>query len=425
VSTDLKIPKGWSKVTLGDVATEYSVRVDNPAESDYERFVGSNHIRRFELTVSNWGSTSEVTSTMKVFQPGDYLLVRRSLYASDFRERAARADFEGVCSGDILTVREKEDVVAPGFLSAVLNTPQIWAYIVAHATGSITRRIKWRQLQEYEFSLPPLEDQRKVVAMLASVDEAIQATQVLTYHTERVKKRLLQDLLTKGIGHTEFKKTVVGEIPAGWEVLRLDNLATFRRGSFPQPYGSPEWYDDENGHPFVQVYDLGDDMRLKQKTKKRISDLAAEKSVFVPTGSIILTIQGSIGRVALTHYDVYLDRTLLVFRAFLHEVDPYFFMNAIYLLFQQEKRKAPGSTIKTITKEKLKAFNLSLPPLAEQQEIAAILSSVDKRIANCEERAKQLQRVKVALLQGLHAGEDMGEFVKPPNESTLSLGDHA
>ena len=140
MSSKLNIPKGWSKACLGDIATEYSVRIDNPAESEYERFVGSNHIGRFELKLSNWGSTSDVTSAMKVFQPGDYLLVRRSLYASDFRERAARADFEGVCSGDILTIREKEGIIAAGFLSAVLNTPAIWSYVVAHATGSITRR---------------------------------------------------------------------------------------------------------------------------------------------------------------------------------------------------------------------------------------------------------------------------------------------
>jgi hypothetical protein len=91
---------------------------------------------------------------MKLFQRGDYLFVRRSLYASDFRERAARATFEGVCSGDILTIREKEGAVVDGFLSAVLNDPRIWEYVVAHATGSITRRIKWKQLREYEFALP-------------------------------------------------------------------------------------------------------------------------------------------------------------------------------------------------------------------------------------------------------------------------------
>jgi restriction endonuclease S subunit len=172
MSPNPNLPKGWAQVALGDVATEYSVRVDNPAESEFERFVGSNHIDRFELTVSRWGNTSEVSSSMKVFQPGDYLVVRRSLYASDFRERAARASFAGVCSGDILTIKEKKDVIADGFLLGVLNTPRIWAYIVANATGSITRRIKWHQLREYEFPLPPLEEQQRIASTLTAVRRA-------------------------------------------------------------------------------------------------------------------------------------------------------------------------------------------------------------------------------------------------------------
>ena len=130
-----------------------------------------------------------------------------------------------------------------------------------------------------------------------------------------------------------YKKTELGWIPEDWDVVKLSDVATFRRGSFPQPYGLEEWYDDENGHPFVQVFDVGDNMMLKNNTKRRISDAAAVQSVFVPKGSLLLTIQGSIGRIAITHYDTYVDRTLLIFQSFLKPTDIKFFKYIVYKLF--------------------------------------------------------------------------------------------
>ena len=136
----------------------------------------------------------------------------------------------------------------------------------------------------------------------------------------------------------------------------LDETANFRRGSFPQPYGLAKWYDDDSGHPFVQVFDVDDNFRLKSETKRKISQLAAENSVFVEAGSLVLTIQGSIGRIAITQYDAYVDRTLLIFRENRVPTDLLYFAYVIHLLFEIEKRSAPGGTIKTITKEALSSF---------------------------------------------------------------------
>ena len=66
----------------------------------------------------------------------------------------------------------------------------------------------------------------------------------------------------------------------------------------------------------MQVFDVDDNFKLKPKTKRRISEAAAEKSVFIKKGTLILTIQGSIGRIAITQYDAYIDRTLLIFKSF-------------------------------------------------------------------------------------------------------------
>lgn len=198
-----------------------------------------------------------------------------------------------------------------------------------------------------------------------------------------------------------YKKTELGCLPIGWEVWRLSETATYRRGSFPQPYGLDEWYDDENGHPFVQVFDVGDNMRLKENTKRRISNAAAEKSVFVEKGTLLLTLQGSIGRIAITHYDAYVDRTLLIFQSFLNPTDIRFFMYVVHRLFDIEKRNAPGSTIKTITKERLSSFLVPFPPLPEQLKIAEILTTVDDKIESIANRIQQTEQLKKGLMEKL------------------------
>lgn len=190
-----------------------------------------------------------------------------------------------------------------------------------------------------------------------------------------------------------------------WVEDTLINIAKFRRGSFPQPYGLPEWYDDKNGMPFIQVYDVSDDFRLKPKTKSKISKLAAEQSVFIPKGTVIITIQGSIGRVAITQYNAYIDRTLLLFEEYYNEIDKTFFAYVIFMLFEIEKEKAPGGIIKTITKEVLSDFKINIPKLHEQKKIASCLSSLDEVIAAHSQKLEALKDHKKGLMQNLFPQE--------------------
>lgn len=190
-----------------------------------------------------------------------------------------------------------------------------------------------------------------------------------------------------------------------WFGDTLLNIAKFRRGSFPQPYGLPEWYDELNGMPFIQVYDVGDNFRLKPKTKSKISKLGAEQSVYIPKGTVIITIQGSIGRVAITQYDAYIDRTLLLFEEFYNEIDKTFFAYVLFMLFEIEKLKAPGGIIKTITKEVLSDFVINIPKLPEQQKIASCLSSLDEVIAAHSQKLDLLKEHKKGMMQNLFPQE--------------------
>ncbi|MGF1277145.1 restriction endonuclease subunit S [Acetobacter pasteurianus] len=194
-------------------------------------------------------------------------------------------------------------------------------------------------------------------------------------------------------------------LPEGWEEIPLHEAANYRRGSFPQPYGLAKWFDKDNGFPFVQVFDISDSLTLKPTTKTKISRLAAEQSVFAPKGSILVSLQGSIGRVAISQYDAYVDRTVLIITGYKKPVDNLFFALVLEVLFAKEKELAPGGTIKTITKSTLNNFTISLPPLPEQKKIAAILSTWDRAIEGTEKLLANSQQQKKALIQQLLTGK--------------------
>ena len=165
-----------------------------------------------------------------------------------------------------------------------------------------------------------------------------------------------------------------------WEQRKLEECASYRRGSFPQPYGKKEWYDGDFAMPFVQVADVTEEMGLVENTKQKISKIAQSMSVFAEKNSVLVTLQGSIGRVAITQYEAFIDRTVLIFEKYTKKTDALFWAYVIKQKFTDEARSAPGGTIKTITKETLSSFDLHITSYAEQKKIGEIFRLIDRLI---------------------------------------------
>jgi type I restriction enzyme, S subunit len=158
----------WQTVKLGDVAYEVSERVDNPSKSGYDRFVGLEHFVSGNFRIANWGTTENLISAMKLFKAGDTLFARRNAYL----KRASMADFDGICSGDAIVLRNNEKMI-DGFLPLILNTDHFWDYAIANAAGSMSKRVRVQDLMKYELSLPPVDEQRRIADLLWAADDAL------------------------------------------------------------------------------------------------------------------------------------------------------------------------------------------------------------------------------------------------------------
>ena len=302
----------------------------------------------------------------------------------------------GIVSPLYLCFRAKGDVDT-NFFEWYFRSSAWHRYI--YMTGDSGARHDRVSIKDDDFFSMPIRfpssiEQKKITSFLNAIERRISSQQLLVDNLKKYKRGLLRNVFDKSIKTANYQKIY-------WTEAKLGEICTYRRGSFPQPYGLSVWYDEKNGMPFIQVADVNDNMTINSDTNRHISDIAKSRSVFIPKGTLIVTLQGTIGRVAITSYDAYIDRTLLIIQNISDCVLKEFLMYAIYMKFDIEKQTADGSIIKTITKETFTEFTIHIPPIYEQQKIVNLLRSLDQRMGNSKEVLEKLGKMRSSLLQQL------------------------
>jgi type I restriction enzyme, S subunit len=185
-------------------------------------------------------------SAMKKFQKGDILFARRNAYL----KRASMVDFDGICSGDAFVIRDKQDKVVPGFLAFIFNSESLWHYANSYAAGSMSKRVKWRDLANYEFSLPPPEEQKRIADLLWSVDEAIEKYEDLLSQMLLVRISVLKNIYTvNGVKSASISDLPIKEINGMWKTEDKNDVmsASIIRSTEIQTYGEIT-YDTAQRH---------------------------------------------------------------------------------------------------------------------------------------------------------------------------------
>lgn len=259
-------------------------------------------------------------------------------------------------------------------------------------------------VKDLTIPLIPLPEQQKIASILSTVDAAIQKTDEIMAKTQQLKKGLMQQLLTNGIGHTKFKQTEIGEIPEEWKIIKLGKVTTIRYG-LGQP---PE--QDENGIPMIRATNIkrgkildADLLRVKP------SALPESRDVFLHSRDIIIVrsgvYTGDIGRVtqrfegAVAGYDLIVSPSEEVDTAFLTN---YLLSPQVQSCFFQLKFRAAQSHLNT---HQVSNTLIALPPLSEQQKIGSLLLTTDEMVEMDEARRRELEQLKKGLMQVLLTGK--------------------
>ncbi len=181
-----------SKVLLGDVAIEHKETCKG--DKDGYPIIGLEHLIPGEITLTTWNEGSENTFT-KMFRKGNVLFGRRRAYL----KKAAVAPFDGICSGDITVIEAKPDRILPELLPFIIQNDALFDFAIGKSAGSLSPRVKWEHLKNYEFDLPDMDKQRELATLLWSVDDTKKSYQKLISATdELVKSQFVEMFYGKG-----------------------------------------------------------------------------------------------------------------------------------------------------------------------------------------------------------------------------------
>lgn len=290
-------------------------------------------------------------------------------------------------------------------------------YLAIHTVGTTMKHLRKSKLKEIVLPLPPLKEQQTIAEILSTIDKAIEKTQSAIEKTEKLKKGLMQKLLTGEIRiredwtfyeEKEFKDTEIGRIPKEWDVVRLgDCCIGFQYGLSVKLY-------DNGDIPIIKMDNIENGyISLKVGTLKYVKNLDSNtlKKYILNYGDILINRTNApelVGKVG-----IYLLDKKCVFASYLIRIIPVklkvypLFLN-YYLLFSHRKLRYLAKRAVSqanIDAKSLKLFEIPLPSLEEQKRIAEVLMTVDKRIELLKKKKEYLQRIKKWFMRKLLTGE--------------------
>ena len=271
-------------------------------------------------------------------------------------------------------------------------------------SGSTFNEVSKKNIRELKIPIPPLSEQKKIAEILISVDEAIDKKQEIIGKTKMLKKGLMQELLTHGIGHTKFKKTEIGEIPVDWEVVKIQDVCE------KAEYGYTESAIEKLvGPKFLRISDIQNgNVNWENVPFCHCPNLIKEKYLLKP-GDILFTRTGAttgksyiIKRCPEAVFASYLIR--IVTKERINSYFLFFVFNS-FIYWRQIKEQIGGSAQGGVNASSLSSIKVPLPPLSEQKKIAEILTSVDEEIEKEMAQKERIENIKKGLMQVLLTGK--------------------
>jgi len=266
-------------------------------------------------------------------------------------------------------------------------------------------------IKDLKVPLPPLEEQKAIAHVLSSFDEAIQKTNEVIAKTGRLKKGLMQELLTKGIGHKEFRDTEIGKVPKDWKVIRLGDIIS----SGPQNglYKHAKYYGD--GIPIIRIESFGFGKLMDSSSLKRIRLTKEELETYsLEPRDIILNRVNSIeyiGKSILISelpQPMVFESNMMRFRIDDKIADAKFvvtYLNSDFALASIRSKAKRAVHQASVNQDDVRSIVMHLPPFEEQKRLAEIISSVDKKLEIERNEKAKLERIKQGFMDLLLTGK--------------------
>ena len=345
-----------SKVLLGDVAVEHKETCKG--SKDGYPIVGLEHLIPEEITLTAWDEGGENTFS-KMFRKGNVLFGRRRAYL----KKAAVAPFDGICSGDITVIEAKPDRILPELLPFIIQNDDLFDFAVGKSAGSLSPRVKWEHLKNYEFELPDMEKQKELAELLWAMDNTKKSYQKLIAATDELVKSQFIEMF--GL---EYNCNI-------GDVCKLIN------GDRGKNY--PSGKDRvSSGIPFINAGHL-DGRRVNfaemdYVTQEKYDQMTQGK---VQKDDILYCLRGSLGKHGIVDFDDGLiASSLVIIRCNRDKILPLFLLAALETdaIEKQLQEANNGSSQPNLSAASVKAYRIPLPAIEKQAKFVRFFEQSDK-----------------------------------------------
>ena len=390
--------KNWPSVTLGDVLTPAAREESVDAPKEY-RLLGirlDGHGPFLRETVMG-----TQTSAAKLFRvaEGDFIYSR--LFACRGAFGVITKELDGCyVSGEFPTFVPVPGKVDIEFLKYWFRLPSVIATVDEDCSGStpLTRnRFKENFFLALEIPLPPLVEQRRIVARIKELARLIQEARFLRHQASEESEALFNSFLT-----AIFESS-------NWPLKPLPEVAEVARGKFGhRPRNEPRFYGGDI--PFIQIRDISNANRYIRTYTQTLNEEGLAISRIFPKGTVAIAITGAtIGVTGILTFNSCFPDSIVGIQAKQGYATPEF----IYLAVEHAKKTALAEATQTtqpnINLGNLQRLNVHVPPLTEQHRIVSELNALQAEMDALKRlqtgTAAELDAILPSVLSKAFAGE--------------------
>ncbi len=348
------------------------------------------------------------------FKNGDTLFARITPCAENGKTAfvdCLRKNEVGLGSTELIVFGPRDGLTDPAYVYHLARSEIVRGPAISQMVGTTGRaRVPNNVFDEIEVALPPLHEQRRIAEILSSVDEAIAATRAVIEQTKTVKQAVLERLLTRGIGHTRFKQTEIGEIPEGWEVAQVGQFATLQPG---YAFKSAEFADSgvrllRGSNVGVGSFDWSESV-TKYFPEDRLEEFSeyvlGEDDIIVAMDRPFISTGFKAARLKRQDLPCLLLQRVGRLRP-LVDCEPDWLWQIISAgtVRTHLERQQVGTDLPHISRSDVESCTVALPPLAEQKAIAATLLPFDIQLDLLMQSLSAKLQLKAALMSDLLTG---------------------
>ncbi len=395
--------EGWTRVALGDVIT---VNPASPPLAVDAPFIPMDAVPvggRFPSYSERRGERSGARA-----QAGDTLLARITPCLENGKIAQVPADWPA-CGGstELITLRAT-DSVTPDFVFLLATSRSFRRKAEALMTGTTGRqRVSAPDIASIGLDLPPLEEQRRIVDLISSLDATITATDHAVAKAEQARRAVLNDLLSppsKADQSTVAQDSTPLGSNVGWTRTTLGEIATWHSGGTPKAGDRRFYSSTREGYPWAVIADLAGgrvDTTAGVLTDAGLAEIGGR---LAPSGAVLVSMYGSIGRVAVAGREMATNQAIAWAEARPDRVDSAFLALLVGHLGPAMAAIGRGATQKNINRQIIKLWPITLPPLDEQRRIVEIVSALDDEIVALKATAKAARTARPGMLSDLLSG---------------------